>query len=232
MPSVDLICLANSYKLDYRCIAGLRADGGGWIRPVSEREHGELEPRHYRLPDRSEPRLLDIIRVGLLGPQPLLHQPENWLIDGSGWDLVDRPAPQEHAVVVAASICQNPVLFGNTGKSLEEARFQQYPARESLALVQPNDIRWRTEFNAYKQRNQARVIFRLEHLYYDLPLTDPFYVGPLKRLAEGDHRSSELGIPEDRKVLFTLSVGEPLNGICYKLVAAVVVVPPAWEPLL
>jgi hypothetical protein len=160
----------------------------------------------------------------------LPHQPENWLIDGSGWELVDRPAPQEHAAVVAASICQSPVLFGNTGRSVEEAQFQQHPAQESLVLVRPGDIRWRTEFNTYTRRNKARVVFRLEHLYYDLPLTDPSYVGPLKRLDEGDHRSSELGIPEDREILFTLSLGEPLDGICYKLVAAVVAVPPAWEP--
>jgi hypothetical protein len=113
---------------------------------------------------------------------------------------------------------------------VEEVQFQQHPARESLVLVQPNDIRWRTEFSTYKHRNKARVVFRLERLYYDLPLTDPSYVGPLKRLDEGDYRSPELGIPEDRKILFTLSLGEPLDGICYKLVAAVVVVPPAWEP--
>jgi len=230
MPSVDLICFANSYKLDHRCIAGLRVDGAGWIRPVTEREHGELEYRHYRLPDRSEPQMLDVIRVGLSNPQPLPHQPENWRIDGSGWELIERPAPEEYAPVVAGSLSRDPFLFGNTGRSVPEAQFQQHPARESLVLVQPSDIRWRTEFNSYEQRNKARVMFRLQSLYYDLPLTDPFYVGPLKRLEVGDHRSSELGVPQDRKILFTISLGEPLDRICYKLVAAVVVVPTLWEP--
>src|SRR6266850_2762793 len=32
MPLVDLICLANSNKMGGRCIAGLRTDGGGWVR--------------------------------------------------------------------------------------------------------------------------------------------------------------------------------------------------------
>lgn len=72
-------------------------------------------------------------------------------------------------------------------------------------------------------------MFGLGHLYYDLPLTDPTYAGPLKRLDPGDHRSSELGISENRKILFTLSLSEPLGGVCYKLIAAVIVVPPNWD---
>src|ERR1039457_4830459 len=59
MPSVDLICLANSCKWHSRCLAGLRVDGGGWVRPVSDREHGELQYSQYRLPDHSEPHLFD-----------------------------------------------------------------------------------------------------------------------------------------------------------------------------
>jgi hypothetical protein len=193
-------------------------DGGGWIRPVSEREHGELEYRHYRLPDGSEPGVLDVIRVGLSNPQPLPHQPENWRVDGSGWNLIERPASSEYGRVIAAAVCHDPVLFGNMGKSVSEAHCHEYPGRESLVLIPPSDIRW-------LHRSKARVEFRLESLYYDLPLTDPAYVGALKRLEEGDHPSSALGIPEDRKILFTISLGEPLEGICYKLVAAVVVMP-------
>jgi hypothetical protein len=73
-------------------------------------------------------------------------------------------------------------------------------------------------------------VFRLERRYYDLPLTDPSYVAPLTRLEAGDHASSDLGIPDARKILFTISLGEPFDGRCYKLVAAVVVVPPSWDP--
>ena len=61
MAVVDLICLANSYKNGCRCIAGLRVDRGGWVRPVSGRPEGELEPRHYLLDDGSEPGLLDVL---------------------------------------------------------------------------------------------------------------------------------------------------------------------------
>lgn len=225
MPTVDLICLANSYKHDHRCIAGLRTDGRGWLRPVTEREHGELEYRHYRLPDQSEPRLLDVIRVGLSNPHPLPHQPENWRVDGSAWELIERPARGECARIVVGSVSEEPLLFGTSGKSVSCVRFELLPAKESLVLIEPSDIQWLT-------LDKARVLFRLEDVYYNLPLTDPMYVGRLKKLATGSHQSAALGIPENRTILFTISLGEPFDGICYKLVAAVIMVPLAWHGLL
>ena len=223
MPLVDLICLANSYKWNNRCVAGLRVDGGGWIRPVSDKEHGELQYSQYRLPDHSEPHMLDVIRVGLSRHQPLPHQPENWLTDDSGWKLLERPASADHARAVTAAVSREPLLFGNSGRSVPHAQFLGLPARESLTLVQPTDIRWHTESNTYELRNMPRVFFRLGDLSYDLPLTDPAYAGPLQRRDEGDYRSSDLGIPEDGTILLTISLGDPLNGVCYKLVAAVVI---------
>jgi len=228
MPSVDLICLANSHKWNYRCVAGLRVDGSGWVRPVSNKEHGELPYSQYRLPDHSEPHLLDVIRVGLSHHRPSPHQPENWLVDGSEWTLLERPAAAGHARVVAPAVFRGSVLLGNTGRSVPQAQLRKRPARESLTLVEPADIRWRTEFNTYELRNMPRVLFQLGDVAYDLPLTDPYYAGPLQRRDEGDYRSSDLGIPEDCTILFTISLGEPLEGICYKLVAAVVVVPREW----
>jgi hypothetical protein len=228
VPLVDLICLANSYKLSYRCVAGLRVDGGGWVRPVSDKEHGELQYSQYRLPDHSEPHLLDMIRMGLSHGRPLPHQPENWLMNDSGWTLLERPASADHARVIAAAVHRGSLLFGNKGRSVPYAHFRNRPARESLLLVQPADIRWHTAFNTYELRNMPRVFFQLDDVAYDLPLTDPAYAGPLQRRDEGDYRSSDLGIPEDATILFTISLGEPLDGVCYKLVAAVVIVPPEW----
>jgi hypothetical protein len=88
--------------------------------------------------------------------------------------------------------------------------------------------RCHTGFNSFERIKKARVVFRLENLYYGLPLTDPSYAGSVKKLEVGDHRSCELGISDDQRILFTISLSEPFNGLCYKLVAAVVVVPEAW----
>jgi hypothetical protein len=224
VPSVDLICLANSYKWHSRCLAGLRADGGGWVRPVSDREHGELHYSQYRLPDLSEPHIFDVIRVGLARHRPLPHQPENWLVDDSPWTLLERPAAADRSPVVSGALCSGPLLFGNAGRWVPYAQFRTRPAPESLLLVQPTDILWRVEFNLTQLCNMPRVLFRLSGVPYDLPLTDPVYAGPLQRRDEGDYRSCDIGIPQNSTVLLTLSLGDPLDGICYKLAAAVVVI--------
>jgi hypothetical protein len=49
MPTVEIICLANSRKHSGRCVAGLRTDGQGWIRPVGPSDNGTLFPWHYTL---------------------------------------------------------------------------------------------------------------------------------------------------------------------------------------
>ncbi|MHB0886208.1 MAG: dual OB domain-containing protein [Bacillota bacterium] len=87
MPWIDILCLANSTKLGGRCVAGLRTDGSGWIRPVSDAAHGELTAECY-LEDGTEARLLDHLRIHVRAPCPSPHQPENWSVGGRAWRLV------------------------------------------------------------------------------------------------------------------------------------------------
>ena len=231
MPSVELICLANSHKYVRRCVAGLRADGGGWVRPVSGREQGELDSRQYQYPDGSEPRVLDVIRVGLLNRRPQPHHPEDWLIDGSAWKPVQRPASREYyAEVMAGAVSRDPLLLGNSGNRVPEEQFRRQAARESLVLAQPGDVGWYREPDSQDGRNPVRVRFHFQQAGYDLPLTDPVYRRSLAMLAPGSHPALELGIPPDCKLLFTISLTEPFGGFCYKLVAGVVVLPRAWDP--
>ncbi len=79
-----LVCLANSRKLHGRCVAGrelLAGSLGGWIRPVSDRTHEEVSEHERQYEDGSDPRVLDIIDIPLIGPRSKSHQPENWLLD-------------------------------------------------------------------------------------------------------------------------------------------------------
>ncbi|MGQ0778365.1 MAG: dual OB domain-containing protein [Pseudonocardiales bacterium] len=84
-----LICLANSRKHGGRCIAGrelLARNPGEWIRPVSDRENEAVSKQERQYEDGSDPRVLDIIDVPLIGPRSKPHQPENWLLDrGARW---------------------------------------------------------------------------------------------------------------------------------------------------
>ena len=55
--------------------------------------------------------------------------------------------------------------------------------------------------------------------------TDPNYLSVFLRHGIGMHRLWECGIPKDSEALLTVSLTEPFNGYCYKLAAALVVLP-------
>lgn len=230
MPCFDVICLANSRKQRARCVAGIRTDTGEWVRPVSDLAHGELEYRHRKLANQGEPQNFDVIRIGVHGHKPLMSQPENWLIDGSPWQLLNRPAPSGLHEHLRARLFRGRLLFGCASDRISVARFAQTPASGSLLLIKPNRPRWVTTWKLFGGK-QLRVIFQLAGTTYDLVVTDPVYEQTAKNLGIGDHTSCQLGISDEDGLLFTISLGEEFKGSCYKLVAAVLQLPAGWPPV-
>ena len=80
-----ILCLANSRTLAGRCVAGRvwGADGapGNWVRPVSERDGGDVSEYERQYEDGSDPGVLDVVDVPVLKAQPAGWQTENWLLD-------------------------------------------------------------------------------------------------------------------------------------------------------
>ena len=80
-----LVCLANSRKLGGRCVAGkeLLPDGsmGAWVRPVANQGSGEVPVWECMYQDGSEPAVLDILEVPVIGHVPKVYQRENWELD-------------------------------------------------------------------------------------------------------------------------------------------------------
>jgi hypothetical protein len=226
MPVFELICLANSRKLGQRCVAGLTADTAEWIRPVSQAPHGELTYHHRNLGPAGDPQNFDIIRIGLAKHSPTSSQPENWLIDGSGWQLVSRPAASSLHALLNSAVHTEGKLFGTISDHVPVATFSSIPASKSLALVKPESSRWFT--NRY---GKARVLFTTAGHTYDLAVTDPPFEAQIRALEGGHHKSTALGIENEDRVLFTISLGEPFEGNCYKLVAAVLVLPLDWPDI-
>jgi hypothetical protein len=225
MPLVNLICLANSEKWQGRCVAGLRLDGQGWVRPVApDTEHGQLLLRHMKLEGGTEPRVFDVIAVDLKEPRPEPGQPENWLIGRGPWLLRDRPAPPEVLAGLHPAVAAGPDLLGSNGSRIENRRAEQLPS--SLALVRPSRLRfWLAK--DLRDFPQARVEFKLDDQRYDLPLTDPAWKGRILRKLAGQGQCSpeEAGIPANASVFLTVSLGELFHGYHYKLVAAIAVLP-------
>jgi hypothetical protein len=231
MPPVHFICLAHSRKYSKRCVAGVRLDTGGWIRPMSREQHGELSSSQIQLGTHGDPQLLDVISAWLGEHVPVKNQPENWRIHNSPWKLVSRPASCEHSGLLKKALFRDSVLFGNTSDRVAYRTFETSPSKESLVLAKPVQPNWIVK-RTLTWKKQLRVNFRLGNVPYDLAVTDIPFDDKLKDMPLGEYSSEQLGIKNEDALYFTISLGEPLNnGHCFKLVAAVLDLPSGWPSL-
>ncbi len=226
--TVEILCLANSRKLQGRCIAGLRTDGGsGWVRLVAANGDGTLFPAEYRLPGGAEPQLLEVLQIPCAGPKPAPHQPENLRIQRVPWQRGACPSPGVVQALLEAHLSKSPLLLGNFGDKRDYAQIMLKPAAESLTLIAPDDLLWRIQPSPRGAR-QTKADFRLTRTPYCLSITDPVWTQKLAHLPYGVYPKDAAGIPAADRVLFTISLSEPTdwNNHCYKLVAGVLVLPP------
>jgi hypothetical protein len=225
MSTVEIVCLANSWKHGGRCVAGLRTDGSGWVRPVSDEPEGVLQSWHYTLSKGREAALLDVLKMRLLRPQPTLHHPEDWLMDCGQWERSKKLSVLNARALLLNSLVAGPELLGDRNGKISYAAFRENPAAASLALVQPEALSWQVGRSEATGKQQIRAVFRLADIAYNLPLTDPVWQTRLAVLPAGCHPWKALGL----EPLLTISLGEPFGreSYCYKLVAGVVILPPA-----
>lgn len=216
-----LVCLANSRKLHGRSIAGrvwraLRA--GSWIRPVSDREGQAVSEYERQYEDGSDPQVLDIIDVPILRHLPRDYQTENWLLNPDFyWEKVGRFSPFD--LDALADPCAR--LWIN-GHSTYNGRNDMIPLplatalKDSLRLIRVDALRLAVfrpgeAFGNNKRRVQGR--FMHAGTDYRLWVTDP-------RL-ERTYLAKLNGTYKMRNCYLTVSLGEPYQGACYKLIAAV-----------
>jgi len=218
----DVLCLANSIKHGGRCVAGLRVDTGGWIRPVPTEDGGELKETHYITEEQHEPESHDTIRIQIKEHCPKSYHPENWLIANKQWELIDGEPTEDNESLISDAVMEGSEIFGNKNTSIKLEEVRESPLSNSLALVSPSEPRIRTK--EYEEGSEkVRATFHLEGEKYNLPVTDPGLRG-----YDIDYRPDE---ETDEEVLFTLSLGEPYADEegdikCYKIVADVHTVPP------
>lgn len=218
----QIVCLANSRKLSGRCIAGREWNdgrGGHWIRPVSAREHQEVSERERQYEDGSDPRVLDILRVPVLEHRPEGYQRENWLLDPERyWTKIGRLPPEQ-----VSSLTARPARLWINGHSTYNGENDRIPldaaARlgDSLRLIQVEDLRMRVfapgkAFGSAKRRVQG--LFAYGGAPYALWITDPDI--------ERDYLARPDGTYPVGAAFLTISLGEPHEGYCYKLIATVV----------
>lgn len=217
-----IVCLANSRKLQGRCIAGRELVDGeplDWIRPVSDREHEEVSEYERQYEDGSDPILLDVIDVPLVEARPKGYQQENWLLEPTeywvkvgtiGWQDLEPLSDTTGPLWLSGRHTYNGL---NDEIPLEQAQ----AIRSSLKLIHVHGVElyvFRTggAFGNPKRRVQAR--FRFSGADYWLWVTDPAIEKEYLARGEGSYRLSQCYL--------TISLAEPYNGNCYKLVAALI----------
>jgi hypothetical protein len=221
-----IVCLANSYKHGGRCVAGICLENGKWIRLRSADGDGSLSPHEYTLDNgQGELRLLDVFEAELHYAMPSDCHPEDWVTLPQRWQLVERScSPTRWQQVLQLEDLGTSLLNGYRDRvSAEELHSK--PAGASLALISPEDIWWWVRQEGTKRRN--RVLFKRNHVSFNLPVTDPRWIDQLNLLPVGIYPNKLLA-PTARKTWLTVSLSEAFQASAgaeawhYRIVAGVV----------
>lgn len=219
-----LVCLANSRKLGGTCVAGKVVDQATspWVRPVSGRPDAAVMAQERCYEDGCDPQVLDIIDVPLKHHEPKAFQSENWLLDPERrWTRVGRLlwADLDRLVDDPISIWFN--LSSTSDGLFDRVALQDAEGLDnSLYLLRLESLNLRVfapgvDFGNPKRRVQAGFTHR--DTKYQLWVTD--------RLVEEEYRAKPDGTYAVGPCFVTVSLGEPHEGYCYKLVAAVIAPP-------
>jgi len=210
-----MVCLASSYKCEGRCYAGkevLDNRIGGWLRPVSNSPTGEISLEQCRYADGTLPKLLDIIEVPMLRPEPLHHQTENHLIDaGAPWSKAGEFNPR-----ALSQLQDRPAtLWLNTDHTqkgsndcVSKAEAMAFP--NSLLFIAPDNMSIQVVCRPWKNKKTCRALFQYNGARYNLSLTDPAVIFAFSHKDDGTYPLTRASI--------CVSLTEPyeLDGRCHR----------------
>lgn len=212
----SIICLANSRKMSGKCIAGLEFEErqvGGWIRPVSSRPDGEITVLDRPMENGAEPELLDILRVPMIEPRPSGCQTENHLVDNRFYWVKEGVFAKQYLLHYCEA--PNPLWvngFHSFNDRIPEMRASRLP--NSLVLIEPQQLMI-TVVRGYRGQLQVRAEFSVAGATYNLGVTDPEIENLYRPYGEGRYTYGQ-------RAVACISIGEPFNEFCYKLVASII----------
>ncbi len=217
--------MANSRKLSGRCVAGkeiLDGNYGQWIRPVSKRPTGEISGYEQKFKNGEYPQLLDIVAIPLVEHKPLSYQQENHLIkDGYYWKKEGSVAWGELSDVLD-TVPDKLWINGYSSRNGINDRMPEHVAnslRNSLFLVRPDTLAINVDVEGVEfddGKRKVRAVFSLNGYEYKLAVTD-IEIETLFLKKE----NAQYPI-DPSKVYMCISIGEPYNSYCYKLVASII----------
>jgi hypothetical protein len=216
---MEIICLANSYKHQGRCIAGLDISTGHWIRPVSELEGGRIPTKNKSLNVESI-RLLDIIDIPIISNRCKGHEYENYCYHDQPWRVIGQ-AEIAHLI----QYCESSLLYSNFGKSIPFIYLQNQSPLRTLQLIEVKQLVCHSKgFGKWK----ATILDEIYDIAdFELSITDPVALDKLNR-----------GESISQHCLVCLSLSQPWRPnpsdelMCYRLVAGIIELIPELDMIL
>lgn len=209
------LCLATSRKLGGFCVAGklITSSGfGSWVRPVSAHGQGELRYDEIGLEGGGSARVADILEIPFGAEVPVGAQSENRAVSAN--------LPWRHEGVASwetlQTLADSPATLWANGWHPFHDRLPASAARAfkySLCLLHVAQVRLRFLRDA-RDRVKARALFDHMGVRYSLCVTDPAVAALAER-----HSGQECMVDD---TLLCLSLTQPFQGYCYKLVSAVI----------
>ncbi|MGD0293184.1 MAG: hypothetical protein ABSB30_04960 [Terracidiphilus sp.] len=218
-----IVCLANSYKHEHRCVAGISLVTKKWVRLVGRKVPGCLTIKETCYPDGREAALLDVFEAELGEKCGSNCHPEDVYATEKPWQPVRRFDETRDARFLAAYVNKGPSILQGFGDRVYGRKIEGTPVEKSLELIHPENLWWWIREENGKRKNRA--LFRAGNVIracYDLAVTDPVWLEKLRSLPTGIYPHTRFFDGKPSKTFLTLSLSEPFEGFHYKLVAGVV----------
>jgi hypothetical protein len=221
-----IVCLANSYKHDHRCVAGISLITKKWVRLVGRHVPGCLTVTETSYSDGKPTALLDVFEAELGERCGSNCHPEDVYVTDKRWQLLRRFDDPRDAKFLAAYLSKGPSILQGCSDRVYGRKIEGSPVERSLELIRPEDLWWWIRDEGGKRRNRA--LFRVGHVgrvRYDLAVTDPAWLDQLKQLPAGIYPHAFFFKSGSPSTFLTVSLSEGFEGFHYKLAAAVVCLP-------
>lgn len=211
-----LIILAASAKYNNYCVAGVDAETGEWIRPISDNPDVEdavpLDDMKY--PDGKRVELLDIAEIKFsdrAANNPI--QPENFFYNEKYyWQKVGRVTLQD--VINLRGFDLREKIFYDNERSILGADVIKLGERESLLLLPVENLFISIEETDHK-KFFADFNYRGRKFYR-------FSVGDIAvREKFADNRAGKYFLKDKATVVFSLTNPYHKNAECYKILAQI-----------
>jgi hypothetical protein len=218
-----IVCLANSYKHDNRCVAGISLVSKKWVRLVSRKVPGCVTRAEASYSNGQDVALLDVFEAELADECCSNCHPEDVYVTEKPWRLLHHLDEEEYTNHLQEYVSKRPSVLQGYNDRVSAERVMDMPRERSLELIQPEDLWWWIREENGKRKNRA--VFRVSResrVRYDLAVTDPGWLDQLQLLPAAIYPHAFFFRHKPPRTYLTMSLSEPFEGFHYKLVAGVV----------